>query len=183
LPSLCLQGLFQGQAAGGQESQGTVIALYVTTSRKPGLKTKAFARELAKSFPSAHYFSRGKKPIKAVVGDAEYQGQKAVVIVQEKHGNPVSWQGLGIKHGEWQYSFQARVKVLKLRKELSKAKHAFEDLEVKVKDKDLKKLFKLLGVESEESANQLREEKKVFSFYSQGNELGPRLKLEAVEFE
>ena len=160
-----------------------MIALYVTTSRKPGLKTKAFARELAKSFPQAHYFSRGKKPIKAVVGDAEYQGEKAIVIVMEKHGNPVSWQGLSIKKGEWQYSFQARIKVLKLRKELSRAKHAFEDLKVDVKDKDVKKLLKLLGIESEESSNEMKEEKKVFSFHSQGKEIGPRLKLEAIDFE
>lgn len=160
-----------------------MIALYVTTSRKPGLKTKAFARELAKSFPQAHYFSRGKKPIKAVVGDAEYQGQKAIIIVMEKHGNPISWQGLSVASGEWQYSFKARVKVLKLRKELSKAKHSFEDLQIKIKDKDLKKLLKLLGVESEDSANQLSEDKKVISFHSQNKEIGPRLKVEAIDFE
>ena len=158
--------------------------MYFTTSRKPGLKAKAFARDLAKSFPQAHYFSRGKKSIAALASEARYNGQDLVVIVMERQGNPIGWQGLKVGEEEWSYSFQAKVKLLKLRKELGKAKHKLEELKLQVKDKDLKKLLAMFEVKSEEEAGNLfKEEKKVLSFYSQGREIGPRFKLEAVAFE
>jgi rRNA maturation protein Rpf1 len=157
--------------------------LYFTTSRKPGLKTRAFARELAKSFPLARYFSRGKRSLAAIVSEARYDGHKFVLILQERHGNPQALQGIALDEKEWRYAFEVKLKLLKSRQELSQAKHKLEGLKLAVKGKDLKKLFSLLGLESDpQSENLLKEEKGVISFYAKGKEIGPRLRAEAVSF-
>ena len=153
-----------------------------TTSRKPGSKTRAFARDLSYSLPSASYLSRGKSSLPALIEKANYEGHKFLLVVMETQGNPS--QIRGIKLGEdWVYAFEAQIKVAKIRKELGKSKAKAKELEIKARGNVLK-LLKLLGLDSEKEANMRLEEKQgLIKFFLEKKEIGPRFKVEAVKFE
>ena len=153
-----------------------------TTSRKPGRKTRAFARDLSQSLPSASYVSRGKSSLPGLIEKAGYEGHNYLLIVLEDHGNPVGLRG--IKAGEdWQHAFEVKLKVAKIRQELGKSKFKAKEIRFKAQGK-LKQLLTLLGVSSDNEAELSLEAKQgLVRFYLDRKEIGPRFKVEMISFE
>jgi len=57
--------------------------MIITTSKKPGRKTRAFCRELSLVLPTARYILRGKKALVDVINMDE-----KVLVIDELKGNP-----------------------------------------------------------------------------------------------
>jgi len=158
-----------------------VVELLITTSRKPGMKTRAFARDLAKSFPNSVYFSRGKSSLGNLFDHAVFEGKKTVLIIGEKHGNPVEVQAVKLKENEFSYALKAFIKVMKLRKELGNERRKFSSLKlVEVKEKTKKFLNEINAEFNKNSDNKLIESDYAVSFYLNEKEIGPRFKIEKL---
>lgn len=158
--------------------------MLLTTSRSPSLKTRAFARDLSKSFPQAEFFSRGKTPLKQLIEKARFKGKKFLLIVAEKKREPELIEGLKITEAGWQRCFEARIKLLKSRKELSQARQQINELKLDLRHKEVKKLMSLLEITSSAEAETVLEEKnRVLKFWQEKKELGPRFSLEMIKFE
>ena len=158
--------------------------MLLTTSRNPSLKTKAFAKDLFKSFPKAVYVSRGKTSLEQLTEKARKQGKEVIVLVSEKHKLPARLQAIKVKEEGWQWFFEANLTVLKLRKDLSNLKQKFNSLKLKLKSRSAKKLLKALKIVSDEEARfELKEQKEVFSFFKGRQEIGPRFKVKVLRFE
>ena len=62
--------------------------ILITTSRKPGRRTRSFCKDLAKALPYSKYVNRGKGNVWDMVELALSQGFFRVLVVGETKGNP-----------------------------------------------------------------------------------------------
>jgi rRNA maturation protein Rpf1 len=157
--------------------QGKWFCLIFTCSRKASRKTIQLAKDLSKSFPGAFYWSRGKKSINELVEATRYEGVKGLIVLTEEHGNPVSLRLIEVKEDSWDYSEELRIALIKLRKDLSSFKSKLVSLKLECSSLKLKSFLKKIALFDPESVNVLKESKGVLSFYRNGKEIGPRLKL------
>lgn len=163
--------------------------MLITTSRKPGLKTKAFARDLTRSFPNAVYFSRGKRSLQELFGEADYKGIRHVLIVQEKDGNPIVIQCIELGKKTFVEIFSLKISVIKLRREINKDKSIqkknFTELKLIISTPSIKKVFELVEIESTSDADfTLKEDKNILSFFDFNDaEIGPRFKVNKITFK
>lgn len=156
----------------------------LTTSRNPGVKTKMFARDLAKSLPGRNYLSRGKASLELLAAKARKQGKEVIVLAAEEKGLPCKLQGVKVSETGWQWLFEAKIKFLKPRKELGNSKQMVDALKLKLKSQPAKKLLAALNIASEKEAEfELRETKGMLSFFAGRQELGPRFKVEGFRLE
>ena len=158
--------------------------MIITTSRKPSRHCIALAKDLSKSFPGSIYFSRGKKPIEAIAEKANYEAREFALIVSEMHGLPNEISILEMKQNEWKYFASIRIKLLKPRKELSPFKSKINELKTKLENAKLKKLFKELGIISEnDSEFSLIEKNNQLTFFRENGEIGPRIEIKGIQYE
>ncbi len=62
--------------------------ILITTSRKPGRRTRSFCKDLQRALPGSKYVNRGKGSVWDIVERALSQGFFRVLIVGETKGNP-----------------------------------------------------------------------------------------------
>ncbi len=151
-----------------------------TTSRKPSRKTLSFAKDLVKSLPSTVYFPRGKKGVEELISDARYKGFNSILVLCESHGNPVSLKKIELTEGEWDYSFEAKIRLLGSRKEISGFTASLQGIG-KVSVREDVKNFLELKENSGAQETEFREEKGKLNFYRNGSPVGPEFEVKGIE--
>lgn len=155
--------------------------MLVTTSRKASVRTRNFASDLAKSFPNAVYSVRGKKSIEGFVDDARYNGKRYILVVSDAGGNPVEIKVISIAENGWVYAFAIKIRLIRLRKELGKAKEKVDGISIDAGAK-IKGMLKRLNIEADaESEYSLVEKSSVISIYRGKAEIGPKFRVLTVE--
>jgi rRNA maturation protein Rpf1 len=158
--------------------------MFFTTSRKAGLKTRAFARDITKSFPHSHFFSRGKSSLDIVLEHARFEGHSFLCIVKENHGNPSELHFLSVMKNDWKPFVTCSITVAKLRKELSKSRKAFPSIHLQLSSLPIKKVFKELHFDSTSDADLVvKERENMLRFYAEEKELGPRFSITRIHYE
>ncbi len=101
MPILWPQDDPQGPPRRGQDGQGAVSMLLLTTSRKPSRRTRRFCRELASVIPFSLCVNRGKASIRKLVDRAVADGFSRVFILLETKGNPSAIRVLDVSPRGW----------------------------------------------------------------------------------
>ena len=153
-----------------------------TTSRKPSKRMRAFARDLSSSVPYAKFYSRGKANIERLVRIARNKALDFIVIVLGSNGNPSMFRIIKLENESWNYIYQIKIKLYKLRKEFVKKKFLVRELKLEIKNKEIKSLFRKLNISSQEDAEfVLKENKKIMSFFYRKREIGPRFEIYEIQ--
>lgn len=76
----------------------------VTTARKPCMRTRAFARELAGMLPLSEYVPRGKSSVEELISDARRKGARCLAVISDIKGNPGRMEFMGVSQSDWQWS-------------------------------------------------------------------------------
>jgi hypothetical protein len=63
-------------------------SMLITTSRRPGYRSRRLGRELAMVIPGARYVPRGTKTLEKLASMAESLGRRWVMIIGSSQGNP-----------------------------------------------------------------------------------------------
>ncbi len=156
--------------------------MLITTSRGSGLQTRQFAKGLAMGIPNAEYLPRNEKSIDEIADRSRYSGRKKLLVVHDLKGKPVQIVCISISERSWDYAFKAGISLSAQRTEKSKRK--FSHLRVQAKSAKIKKLLKILGIESEDdSENLLKEQKSTMNFYSGRKETGPKFRVLGIKYE
>ena len=139
---------------------------------------RLFAKEFA-SFLGAEYFVRGKSSISDLIANARYSGSERIYILTEKHGNPHQLLELEILPKKWEFKDTYLLKLIKLRKELSKEKFRVRSVNIDLKNNVFNKLLRSAKVFSElESKFIIKEKDNRITMYVDGKEIGPRFEIE-----
>jgi len=123
------------------------------------------------------FYSRGKANIAKLVGIAKREGLDFIIIVLESQGNPSALRIIKIDDDSWHYTHLIKLKLHKLRKEFLKKKVAIEELQLKLKNRALKRVLDMLGIENIKSEFVFKEEKSFLSFFYKNKEIGPRFEI------
>ena len=86
---------------------------YITTSRKPGIRVRAFVKDIAFLF-NAQYITRGKNSISDLIADARYNGVDKIIIITEKNGNPYQLLLMSVDNKNWEWDETYFVKIIKV---------------------------------------------------------------------
>lgn len=76
----------------------------VTTSRKPCMRTRAFARELAGMLPLSEYVPRGKGSLDGLISRARQKGARCLAVISDIKGNPGKIEFLDVSQSDWAWS-------------------------------------------------------------------------------
>lgn len=92
--------------------------MLISTSRRPGHRTRILCRELTRVFPNAAYVPRGAKTISKLASLASSLGHDRVMIVNSLAGRPKELRFLAVAQG-WRW-LDARVELgeVKLQRDL-----------------------------------------------------------------
>ncbi len=156
----------------------SIMSILFTTSRKPSKRTRAFARDLCKCIPYAKFYSRGKANIEKLVSIAKKEALDFIVMVLESKGNPSMLRVIKLANTTWNYAYEIKIKLHKLRKEFTKEKFFVKEIKLEIKNKEIGNLFKELNILSYKEADFiLKEKKKVISLFYKNKEIGPRFEI------
>ncbi len=150
--------------------------ILITTSRKPGRRTRSFSRDLARAIPGARYVTRGKGSIMDIVELAFAQGFFRVLIVGETKGNPSIIRGIEVSR-EPSWSIELYITGVRLCREINCSSHEGDFLlvEGETYHSPLKQLFETPIKEGEPVI--LKEEKTLAKFMYNGNIVGPLFRV------
>ncbi len=145
--------------------------ILITTSRKPGRRTRSFAKDLQKALPQSKYVNRGKGNIYSIAERAEREGYTRILIVGETKGNPSIIRVVQLYPPRW--DIQIYISLIKLCREVGCKKNYGDYVEVKgdLYNSVLKKTF---GYTIEEGHPViLKEEKGLVTFTYDSHNVGP----------
>jgi len=145
--------------------------ILITTSRKPGRRTRSFCKDLQRALPHSKYVNRGKGSVWDIVELAFRQGFLRVLIVGETKGNPSLIRSIEVFR-EPRWGLQIYISGVKLCREVGCEKSEGESLVVEgdLYHEPLRKVFQY-PIEGE--AVVLREIKGRASFVYEGANVGP----------
>lgn len=145
--------------------------ILITTSRKPGRRTRSFCKDLQRALPFSKYVNRGKGSIWNIVELAFRQGYFRVLIVGETKGNPSLIRSIEV-FDEPRWGLQIYISGVKLCREVGCENNDGEVIRVEADlfAEPLKKIFEY-PVEGEHVI--LKEQKGNVSFLYEGNNVGP----------
>lgn len=150
----------------------------VTTGRKPCMRSRAFARELASVLPLSKYAPRGKKSVEGLISQARALGFGRIAIISDMKGNPGKIEFLEVSQPSWDWLPTVLVlRGVKLQREFG-ARKANEDNEIALQGG--KTVAGLLGVEEfPEAEIVMGDEDGRVTFLLEGMEIGPSFRYEA----
>ena len=156
--------------------------IYITTSRKPGRRTRSLARDLERILPHSFYRTRGKSNLESIIEHARSKGYRRLVVLKEYKGNPGKMDFIEITPDDWNW-IPVSLKILgvRLQREFS-GKVKNEEQSIFVNDEV--GLGYLFDCESDEdSTYMLLISKNVITFLERDKEIGPRIKYEVLEWK
>ena len=150
--------------------------ILITTSRKPGRKTRTFSRDLQRALPNSLYINRGKGSIEDIVELALAQGFMRILIVGETKGNPSLIRTLELE-GEPRWGIQIYINPIKFCRDLPCGGNEGDFLRVE-SEKFGDVLNRVFGYPVQEGEPVvLREEKSIVEFLYDGKPVGPVFRL------
>jgi len=150
---------------------------YITTSRKPSVRTRVFAKDISFLF-NANYYTRGKSSISDLVSNARYNAVSLVCIITEKDGNPKQLLLMEVDDKNWSWKEAYFIKILKTRNEFTKSNLRIYSFKNQSTNTVLYGLLKTFGfVEDEDSEFCLKDSKKGVSIFKGDKEIGPSFEL------
>ncbi len=151
---------------------------YVTTSRKPGIRVRSFAKNIAFLF-NANYVTRGKSSITDLVSNCRYNGVPFVIVITEQNGNPHQILLLCVTEKSWEIKETFFVNLLVARNELkSNNELRSKKFVYPGQSKTLKWIIKILGVDTVDNSDlEVRDIKNGFSVFLCGKEIGPKFEI------
>ncbi len=151
--------------------------IYITTSRKPGKRTRSFCRELEKVIPLSVYENRGKRNVYEVARDAWRKGYDRVWLVGETKANPSLIRFMEVEE-DWNWIGQVYIRV-SLARELGRTLQRGDTLLVDVETEVLREAVGYYPPEGEEEV--LREKRGVAEFVLGGEVVGPQIRITGVD--
>lgn len=153
----------------------------ITTSRKPSIRTRTFAKNVAFLF-GATYLVRGKGSISNLISNCRYEGTQFLFIVTERHGNPFQILMLQVTEKNWELKETFFVKVLVAHNEFDNAKAdgnlRFREFVLASKNKALNWIIKTVGADiTDDSDVVVKDFKGAITTYYKDVEVGPRFEL------
>lgn len=145
---------------------------YITTSRKPGIRVRAFVKDIAFLF-NAQYITRGKNSISDLIADARYNGVDKIIIITEKNGNPYQLLLMSVDNKNWEWDETYFVKIIKAKSEVSSEKVRIRNFGIETNNKALKSIFKKLNVNDKDSEFIVKDIKNGVSVFKEKKEIGP----------
>jgi len=150
---------------------------YITTARKPSVRVRTLAKQLAFLF-EAEYFVRGKSSISDIVANARYAGIGHVLIITEKDGNPRQLLLMEIDDKNWAWKETYFIKILRTRNELVKENLRIRNFKVISESKPLHQILRILDVDEGDSDIIVKDIKNGISVFQDKKEIGPAFDLE-----
>jgi hypothetical protein len=150
--------------------------ILITTSRKPGRKTRTFSRDLQRALPDSVYINRGKGSIEDVVELALARGYTRILIVGETKGNPSIIRTLELD-GRPRWGIEIYITPIKLCRELPCTENEGDYIKVESESYEdvLKKVFGYPIEEGEPVI--LQEDKSIVEFLYEGQPVGPVFRI------
>lgn len=147
---------------------------YITTSRKPSVRVRTFAKQLGFLF-GAEYITRGKTSISDLIADARYNGIEYVIIVTEKDGNPRQLLVMLINNKTWEWRDSYFIKLLRTRLEISKQDNLrIKSFNLQTKDLALNHLLNQFDLKlNNDSDYVVKDIKNGISIFLENKEIGP----------
>jgi len=147
---------------------------YITTARKPSVRTRTFAKQLSFLF-GADYITRGKTSISDLIADARYKGVEYVLIVTEKDGNPKQLLVMLVNDKTWEWRDSYFVKILRTRSEISKQENVrIRSFSLQTKDLALNHLLNQFDLKlNDDSDYAIKDIKNGISVFFEKKEIGP----------
>jgi len=150
---------------------------FITTSRKPGINARLFAKDIA-SILSSGYLTRGKAPLSDLIATARYNGATKLFIVTEYAGNPKQILEISVLEKSWEFSNTYFVTLHKLRKTFTTDKFNVRDMVVKTEQRAIKHLLKGAGIKPGQSDFTIKDVKNdAISVFKGTKEIGPRFDI------
>jgi hypothetical protein len=94
------------------------LQMLITTSKRPGHRSRIFGRELANVFTNSRYLPRGTKTIVRLIELAKKLGQSRVMIINSIAGQPRELRFLEVGEGWRWVNAKILLKEVKLQREL-----------------------------------------------------------------
>ena len=156
--------------------------IYITTSRKPGRRTRSLARDLERILPHSFYRTRGKSNLDSVVDHARSKGYRRVVILKEYKGNPGKMDFIEVKPDTWEW-IPVSLKILgvKLQREFGEKVRNTDDTIFVEDEVGLSYLFDCES--DDDSVFTFHISKDVITFYERDKEIGPRIRYEVLRWK
>jgi rRNA maturation protein Rpf1 len=145
---------------------------YITTSRKPGLRVRAFVKDIAFLF-EAEYITRGKNSISDLIADARYKAVDKIVIITEKNGNPHQLLIMSVDEKNWEWEETYFIKIIKAKSEVNSEKFRIRNFIIETKNKALNSIFNKLDIDSKDSEFIIKDLKNGISIFKGKKEIGP----------
>ena len=145
---------------------------YITTSRKPGLRVRAFVKDIAFLF-NAEYITRGKNSISDLIADARYKGVDKIIIITEKNGNPYQLLIMSVDEKNWEWDETYFVKIIKAKSEVNSEKFRIRNFAIETNNKALKSIFNKLDIDDKDSEFIIKDLKNGISVFKGKKEIGP----------
>jgi hypothetical protein len=167
----------------------TRIWMIITSSRRPGHRTRMLCRDLARVMPDSRYIPRGTKTVEELAGIARRLGQGLIILVLSLSGKPNELRFIEVGE-KWRWK-NAIVKLeeVKLQSDLGE-RRSLEDLKI-YGDGDEASAFaswlgELLGIEISKSLSKsagfalVTDEGGLnLSFMSEGTQIGPTMGIKS----
>ncbi len=146
--------------------------ILITTSRKPGRRTRSFCKDLQRALPFSKYVNRGKGNVADMVDLAYRQGFSRLLIVGETKGNPSIIRSIEVGRTP-RWGIELYITGVRLCREIGCEENGGDYIEVSgdVYEEPLKKIFEYPVKEGEEVL--LKEERTLVRFLYNGDTVGP----------
>ena len=150
--------------------------ILITTSRKPGRRTRSFCKDLSKALPGSKYVNRGKGNIWDMVEFALAQGYFRLLVVGETKGNPSIIRTIEVE-GEPRWGIQLYITGVRLCREIGCSSHDgdFVRIESENYQEALQKVFSYPLEEGDPVV--LEERGTVARFLFEGETVGPLFRV------
>ncbi len=149
--------------------------ILITTSRKPGRRTRSFCKELSRAIPRSLYVNRGKASIEDIWRHARNEGFYRILVVGETKGNPSIIRVL--EGGRW--VGQMYITGVSLCRERGCGSHEGDYVEVEYESDSF--LTRVFAFEGEGDPVIVEERNHLVRFLFEGREVGPRMEVRGWE--
>ncbi len=156
--------------------------IYITTSRKPGRRTRSLARDFERILPHSFYRTRGKSNLDSVIEHARSKGYRRVMVLKEYKGNPGRIDFIDVRPDTWGWiPVSLRVLGVKLQREFGeKIKNTDDTIFVE----DEVGISYLFDCESDEdSIFTFYISENAITFFERDREIGPRIRYEVLRWK
>lgn len=152
---------------------------YITTARKPSVRVRTLAKQLAFLFQSM-YITRGKNSISDLISDARYNAIDYILIITEKDGNPKQLLVMEVNDKTWDWKDSYMIKIVKTRAEIIKGESnpRIRGYRLETNNKAILSLTSLLHLNEDlDSEFIVKDVKKGVSLFQDKKEIGPNFDL------